>query len=158
MKRIQIALAIALLFLLPSLVHAQATGGTQVAQQSGHFDAATNVSHSHTSAATLTITPGGNQYVFITAIDIQNCEGGTTVAVANPTYITTTGIAGAPQYQLNSGPGTAPGVASPGVFINFAPGALRSQTAGTAVTFVLPAFVTNQTVSLNVYYYLSSSQ
>jgi hypothetical protein len=133
----------------------QYTGGTQTSQQASHFDAATNVQHTHTSAATVTITPPSGQFVFITAIDVQNCEGATTVAVANPTYITTTGITGSPQYQVASGPGTAPGVASPPMFLNFAPGALKSTTAGAVVTFVMPTFIANQTVSLNIYYYTS---
>lgn len=142
------------LALLATPVRAQSTGdttATRVQQSAQRLDAAVQVQHSHTSAATLTLTVPGDQFVYITAIDISNCEGGTTVAVANPTYITSTGINGSPQYQIGSGPGTAPGVCSPMPIMNFST-PLRSQTAGTNVTFVLPTFATNQTVSVNVYY------
>jgi hypothetical protein len=115
-------------------------------------DAATNGTHSHTSAATLTLTPTAGQFVYITGIDISNCEGATTVAVANPTYITTTNITGTPQYQIGSGPGTAPGVCSPPSVLEFST-PLKSAAVTTAVTFVLPTFIANQTVSLNVYWY-----
>lgn len=111
---------------------------------------ATSVVHSHTTGATLTLTPTAGQYVYITGIDIQNCATGTAVTAAAPTYITTTNITGAPQYQIGSGvtagdcqPVTVSGLSSP----------LRSTAISTAVTFVLPAFATNQVVSVNVYWY-----
>lgn len=136
-------------------VAAQSTGdtaATRVQHSSQHLDWAQAAGHSHTTAATITLTPGTGQYVYVTGLDISNCEGSTTVTVANPTYITTTNLTGSPQYQIGSGPGTAPGVCSPASSFAFST-PLRSTTAGTAVTFILPTFITNQTVSVNVYFY-----
>jgi hypothetical protein len=113
---------------------------------------ATAAGHSHTSAATITLTPTAGLYVYITGLDISNCEGATTVAVANPTYITTTNLTGSPQYQVGSGPGTSPGVCSPASEFAFA-APLKAAAVTTAVTFVLPTFITNQTVSVNVYWF-----
>src|SRR5881409_346059 len=124
-------------------------GAIPVVNSVERADAATAAAHSHTSAATITISPGPagslTQSVYITGIDISNCQNAAVTAAA-PTYITTTGFNGSPQYQVGSGPATA-GLCSPSV-INFtAP--LKSQTPGTNVTFVLPTFITNQTVSVN---------
>jgi hypothetical protein len=159
----RILLYAALLTLLPTLVLAQGTAGptppgaVAVVLPAERSDAATSVQHSHTTGATMTLTAGAigspSQSIYITGIDISNCEGATTVTVANPTYITTTGINGSPQYQVGSGPGTAPGVCSPTQSITFS-APLKSQTPGTSVTIVMPAFITNQTVSVNVYYRL----
>lgn len=142
-------------------VWAQATqgptspGAIPVVMSTERPDAATNVQHSHTTGATITLSAGAaggpSQTVYITGLDISNCQG-TAVTAAAPTYITTTGINGAPQYQVGSGPATA-GLCTPTSSIQFtAP--LRSQTPGTNVTFVMPAFITNQVVSVNVYYRL----
>lgn len=110
------------------------------------------VVHSHTSAATLTITaPPTGSFVYVTGIDISNCAGASAVTAAAPTYITTTNLTGAPQYQLGSG--VTAGLCQPtssGIAFTTP---LRSTTAGAAVTFVLPTFATNQTVSVNVYYF-----
>jgi hypothetical protein len=108
--------------------------------------------HSHTSAATLTLTAFPNQSVYVTGIDITNCQG-TAVTAAAPTFITTTGLNGSPQYMVGSGPAAA-GTCTPTASVSFAR-PIKSQTPGTNVTFVLPAFITNQTVSVNVYYYVA---
>jgi hypothetical protein len=126
--------------------------GASIQVSGSRNDAATAVGHSHSSAATITLTPTTGQYIYVTGLDISNCETGTTVAVAAPTYVTTTNITGAPQYQVGSGPGTSPGVCSPVSVIGFTT-PLRSTAVTTAVTFVLPTFITNQIVSVNVYYY-----
>src|ERR1051326_1077908 len=146
----------------PTLVFAQAQAGPVPPGSLGtvvlpveRSDAATNVQHSHSSAATTTISAGlagtSTQSIYVTGIDITNCEG-TAVTAAAPTFITTTGLNGSPQYMVGSGPATA-GTCTPTSIINFtAP--LKSATPGTNVTFVLPTFITNQTVSVNVYYRL----
>jgi hypothetical protein len=108
--------------------------------------------HSHTSGATITLTTFPNQSVYVTGIDITNCQG-TAVTAAAPTFITTTGLNGSPQYMVGSGPAAA-GTCTPTASVSFAR-PIKSQTPGTNVTFVLPAFVTNQTVSVNVYYYIA---
>lgn len=159
MKR---GLLILVLLLVPVLAQAQATSGPSapgavpIVQPVERADAATSVGHSHTTGATITISAGTvgspTQRVYITAIDVSNCQGAAAVTAAAPTYITTTGINGAPQYQVGSGPATA-GICTPTSVMAFtAP--IQSATPGTNVTFVLPAFVTNQTVSVNVYYRL----
>jgi hypothetical protein len=155
MKSLTRFLFVALLVALGAVPSfAQTAQATRIQQDPQVLTAATNVQHSHTSAATMTLTANGSNYVYVTGFDISNCEGATTVTVANPTYVTTTGITGSPQYQVGSGPGTAPGVCSPVSSVNFAY-PVKSSTPGTNVTFVLPTFATNQTVSINVYYYLS---
>lgn len=107
--------------------------------------------HSHTSAATITVPapPDSLQFVYIIGIDITNCAGASAVTAAAPTFITTTNLSGAPQYALGSGVTAGQCTATPSVaFTN----TLRATTAGAAVTFILPTFATNQTVSVNVYY------
>ena len=161
MRRILILCSAALLWAAP--LFAQGTPGPTPAgavvtvMPVERPDAATNVQHSHSTGATLTLTAGpagtSTQSVYITGLDISNCQSTTGVTAAAPTYITTTGLNGSPQYQLGSGPATSPGLCQPVSVINFtAP--LKSATPGTNVTFVLPAFATNQVVSLNVYYRL----
>lgn len=130
-------------------------GAVTTVQAVERADAATAVGHSHTTGATITISAGAagspTQSIYITGIDISNCQG-TAVTAAAPTYITTTGINGSPQYQIGSGPATA-GTCSPASPPAFtAP--LKSATPGTNVTFVLPSFITNQVISVNVYYRL----
>ncbi len=131
------------------------TGAVPIVQPVERPDVATNVQHSHSTGATLTLTagPAGSTTgsIYVTGIDISNCQG-TAVAAAAPTYMTTTGINGSPQYQVGSGAVLA-GSCAPTQTISFtAP--LKSATSGTNVTFVLPTFVTNQVVSVNVYYRL----
>lgn len=131
-------------------------GSTPVVLPVERPDAATNTQHSHSTGATITLsagTVGGpSQSVYITGIDISNCQGASAVTAATPTYITTTGVNGSPQYQVGSGSATA-GLCSPTQTIAFtAP--LKSASPGTNVTFVMPTFATNQTISVNVYYRL----
>lgn len=150
-----------LLLGLSSAAFAQATqgptppGAVGVALPAERSDAATNVQHSHTTGATITLTagtPGGpQQSIYVTGLDISNCQGSAVTAAA-PTYITTTGINGSPQYQVGSGSATA-GLCTPTSVLTFtAP--LKSATPGTNITFILPSFITNQVVSVNVYYRL----
>lgn len=162
MKRIVLVFLIALA-LLPARAFAQAQSGPTPPGALGvvvlpveRSDAAAAVGHSHTTGATITISAGTagspTQSVYITGLDISNCQG-TAVTAAAPTYITTTGLNGSPQYQVGSGPATA-GTCTPTSVINFtAP--LKSATPGTNVTFVLPSFITNQVISVNVYYRLA---
>lgn len=134
------------------LLAQQGVPGTLVQQSPTEMRAATNVSYSRTSAATITITPPGGQFVYITGLDIINCAG-TVVTAAAPTFITTTNISGLPQYMLGSN-STAGLCATSATFIQ-GTGGLKSATAGTAVTFVFPTFVTQQTASMNIYYYFA---
>jgi hypothetical protein len=150
------------LLLAPALVFAQAQAGPMPPGALGtvvlpveRSDAATNVQHSHTTGGTITLSAGiagsSTQSIYVTGLDISNCQG-TAVTAAAPTYITTTGINGSPQYQVGSGPATA-GTCTPTSVINFtAP--LKNATPGTNITVILPAFITNQVISVNVYYRL----
>ena len=148
MKRFLLAV---LLTLTAVGAFAQQTGGTQTAQQATHYDAATNAQHTHTTATTITITPPGGQYVYVTALDISDCATGTAVTAAAPTYITTTGLNGTPQYQIGSG--VTAGLCQPVPVPAFNLGGFKSSAPGSNVTFVLPTFATNQVISFNVYYY-----
>lgn len=138
-------LAVLLLAAVPAWAQGTPTAVQHTPQ---HLDTAVSVQHSHTSAATITLTNDGANYIYITAIDISNCAG-TAVTAAAPTFITTTGITGAPQYMLGSG--STAGLCQP-FFVSF-PNGLKSSSPGVNVTFVLPAFVTQQTASVNVYFY-----
>lgn len=138
-----------------TISYAQSTGdvsATKIQHSSQHLDWGQAAAHSHTSAATITLTAAPNQFIYVTGLDVSNCQGTVIAAAAAPTYITTTGLTGSPQYQIGSGP-TVAGTCSPTSTFAFAT-PLRSTTAGTNVTFVLPTFITNQVVSANVYYYI----
>lgn len=160
MKKILFSLFLTLA-LLPGVAHAQATpgvgvpGAVDVRLPAERADVSNLVQHTHTTGTTLTLTAGAaggpQQHIYINAIEISDCEG-TAVTAAAPTFITTTGINGNPQYMVGSGPATA-GTCTPTPIINFAT-PLQNATPGTSVTFVLPSFITNQVVSVNVYYRL----
>lgn len=149
----RLGLVLALL-LAPTVAHAQLAGGAvQPTQQTAtHADAASAVAHSHTSAATITLQNQTSGYIYITAIEITNCAG-TTVTAATPLFITTTGVTGSPQYMVGTN-GTA-GMCNPASVISIGNGGLRQAAASTNVTFVLPTFTTQQTVSVNIYYYIA---
>lgn len=133
---------------------ARAQGTIPVQQAPQRLEAATQASYSRTASATITITGTAGFYIVIDAIDIMNCAGATQVTGAAPTYITTTGLTGSPQFQVGSGGGAAGGQCVPVPMPALGPGGLKASTPGTNVTFVLPAFATNQTVSVNVYSHL----
>lgn len=150
-NKLTVLLVVAVVLVAAALLFAQSVPGSLVQSSPTRLDAATNVQHSHTSAATITLTASGSQSIYITAIDITDCAG-TTVTAATPLFITTTGITGSPQYMAGT-TGTA-GMCDPATMIAFQE-PLKSQTPGTNVTFVLPTFTTQQTISVNVYYYLA---
>lgn len=128
----------------------QVSGGASPVQQSAtRADAATAAGTSATSAATITISAVGNQYFYLTGIDIQNCAGASAVTAATPTTLTTTNFAGSPAWTVGSGVGAGL-CTSQNVQMGMP---LKSAVPGTATTFVLPTFATNQTVRVNVYGY-----
>jgi hypothetical protein len=131
---------------------AQQAGGTQIQQQSQHLDAATLIGNNHSSATTLTLTPPSGQYLYLTSVHIENCASAT-VTVAVPTSVISTGFStsGSPSFEIQSG--TTSGLCSESNIIW--PQALKSQNAGTNVTFVTPAFATNQIINFEVSYYFS---
>lgn len=136
---------------LPTRAFAQVA--TQVQQVDARADVATNAQHSHTTATTITL-PAGSGWIVVTGIDIGNCASGTAVTAAAATFITTTGLQGSPQYMVGSGV-TAGQCQNPSPVLPAT--GLRASAANTAVTFVLPTFATNQTISANIYYYYSKT-
>jgi hypothetical protein len=137
------------------VVYTQSTGdtsATKVQHSAQHLDWAQAAAHSHTSAAVITLTAAPAQFVYVTGLDISNCQGTAIAAAAAPTYVTTAGLTGSPQYQIGSGPVVA-GTCSPTSTFAFSV-PLKSTTAGTNVTFTLPTFIANQVASVNVYYYI----
>jgi hypothetical protein len=146
MKRI-LSLCLAAVLLLAVGAVAQTT--TQ--QVPTDLTVATLISHSHTSAATTTITPPAGQYVYVIGVDISNCATGTAVTPAAPTYLTTTGFSGTWTFVVGSG--AAAGLCQPQVVTLTRP--VKSAAPGTAVTFVEPTFATNQIVAFDVYYYFA---
>lgn len=148
---VTVVAAIALAIAAPAF--AQSTGSaTPTFQIGSRQDAATAVVHNKTSATTTTITPPAGQYVYLTGADIVNCAGASAVTAAAPTNITTTGFSGSLTFMIGSGvtagqctPSSVPAFNTP----------LKSAAPGTAVTFVLPTFATNQTIAMNVYYFFA---
>lgn len=120
---------------------------TSIQQTPARLDAAAQVQTSATSAATLTLTPNGGEVVYVYEIDVQNCAGASAVTAAAPTTITTTNLTGSPNWTLGSG--VTAGACAQNFSVSW-PTGLKAQAVGTAVTFVLPTFATNQTVRLNV--------
>lgn len=143
MKRLILTLAVLLALAAPAAAQVSA-----VQQTPARLDSASQIATSATSAATITLTPnGGNEAVYVYELDVQNCAGASAVTAAAQTSITTTNLTGSPSWQLGSG--TTAGACAQ-VFSIAWPTGLKAQAPGTAVTFVLPTFATNQTVRLNV--------
>lgn len=134
---------LACFLLLACVLFAQAPTTTQ--QSATTLDSATRVDTAVT-ATTITITPPAGQFVYISEIDIQNCAGASAVTAAAVTTVTTTNITGSPAWTVGSG--VAAGLCTNQVITY--PKGLKSTTAGTATTFVLPTFATNQTIRVNV--------
>lgn len=147
MKRVIAAAALWVAFIGVALAQVPAP----VQQAPSRLDASTGFQTSNTSAATITIPGVAGNFVYVTAVEIQNCAGGTTVTGAAPTTLTTTNLGGAAFTIGSGGAGAGQCVPSPtnGEFA----GPLKSAAQGTNVTFVLPTFATNQTLRVNVWYY-----
>lgn len=150
MKRIHLILLLALV----SAVGLSGQSIQQIQHASARLDAAAQLSTSASSAATITLTPNGGETVYIYSLSIQNCSNATGATAAAVTTLTTTNIAGSPAWTLGSGSTTAGALGGPGLCqqpleITYSTG-LKAQSPGTAVTFVLPTFATNQTVRVNV--------
>ena len=143
-------LAISLLLALwTSCALAQQPASVQ--QNPTRLDAATGYQTSVTSAATITIPGVSGLSIYVTALDIANCAGGTAVTGAAPTSLATSNLGGA-AYLIGSGSTAAGQCNAPpsnGVFA--AP--IKAAQPGTSVTFTMPTFATNQTVRVGVYYY-----
>lgn len=113
------------------------------------LDAATKTATSATSAGVLTLVPNKGESIYVMAVSIQNCAGASAVTAAAPTTITTTNLDGGLAFTVGSG--VAAGLCQPVEMVVF-PTGLKAQSPDLPVTFTLPAFVTNQTIRLNVAY------
>lgn len=151
MKRFALSLAFVL-----AVVGVSAQVPSIVQQTAARLDAAAQHQTSATTATTLTLTPNGGETIYIYTVDIDNCSNATGGPVGAPTSITTTNLTGSPAWTMGSGSTTAatpggPGLCQPPLKISY-PTGLKATAAGTAVTFVLPTFATNQIIRLNVGY------
>jgi hypothetical protein len=134
-----------------ALIAAPAFAQQATQQSATRADAANLVQTSATSAATITITPPSGQYVYLTGLDITNCAGSSAVSAAAVTTISTTNLGGV---AWTIGSGVAAGLCQPAPTGPFSL-PLKSTTAGSAATIVLPTFATNQTIRVNAYYYFA---
>lgn len=119
---------------------------TPVQQVAQRLDAATNCQTSGATGGTLTFTPPGASYFYLTEIDFQNVASGTAVTAAAPTTVTTSNLTGAPTWTMASGTTAGTNTQS---FSAAWPTGLKSTTPGTAVVITLPAFATNQVIRAN---------
>lgn len=97
---------------------------------------------------TVTCTPPGGMFVYITSISFDVCTNGTGSA-ANQVTWTTTNITGAPVYSFSI-------AATASICQHWSiplPVPLKSTAPGTAVTFVSPAGATNNSYHANVVVY-----
>lgn len=145
---VSLALIVAALCVVPSaFAQNPPFDGQRVQESKTHLDAATQFGTSATSAATVTLTPNGGEYVYLSTITVTNCAGSAAVTAAAVTSLTTTNLSGSPAWTIGSG--VAAGLCQP-VLTEIFPNGFRAQTPGSAVTFVLPTFATNQTLRVNV--------
>lgn len=148
MKRFGFGFLLAVLLLGTLTAIGQQLGTIPVTPVTTQYDSCDQTGTSVTSAATITLTPSGGQYVYICGLDIYNAAGSSAVTAAAVTTMTTTNLSGSPAYTVASG--VTAGL-STNQMISI-PGALKAQAPGTAVTFVLPTFATNQSIRVNVYW------
>lgn len=114
------------------------------------FAVATTTATSATTAATITLQPNlATDSIYVYEVDIQNCAGSSAVTAAAVTSITTTNLTGGLAFTVGSG--VAAGLCQP-LQVFAPPTGLKAQAPGVAVTLVLPAFATNQTIRVNVAY------
>lgn len=149
-------LLVVMLFTFVALGVAQSTtppqnsGATPVQPVGVRPDVVQFIAHSHTTSGTITAAASPNQSFYLTGMDISDCEG-TAVTAAAPTYMIVTGLlvgaGSSPQWQIGSGPATAGTCSFTPVVITTPIKAIPN----TAVVFTLPAFITNQVVSVNIY-------
>lgn len=145
-------LLLALVLLLASVsAYAQAPGATLVYTSSTRLDVTTKFATSATSAATITLSPASQNYIYITAIEIMNCAGAAVTGAA-PLSVTSTGLGGGTTPVWTVGTSGTAGMCNPAVTSSYyIP--VKSNTAGASVTFVLPTFTTNQVIRVNVWFY-----
>lgn len=146
----------AALLALVCLATTAAAQTVSVQQSATPLDAVAIYATSASSAATITVTPPSGQFFYLTNVEITNCAGSSAVTAAAVTTVTTTNLGGGTTPAWTIGSGVAAGLCQPSPVNGPFPHPLKSNAAGTAVTFVLPTFATNQTVRVSVYGYYGS--
>lgn len=163
MKKVT-ALFLALVFAATLLAQVPGVGipGTPVQQANQMLNAGVKTTSNSGAVATqftVTATPAGSNYVYITGIDMSFCQDATGVASTNVNFQFTAGIAG----NLNGAVNTttlpvwstsAPLTVDVCVFksVNF-PMPLKGISPGTAVSLQSPASSTHTAYSINIYWY-----
>lgn len=145
-----LALAFPLSLLISSAL-AQVAPPASIQASPQRLDASDGATIANASATTYTLTPSAGQYVYIYWINISNCEDATGItAAANPTSITTTNMQGL-GYQIGSGviAATGKGLCAQQFTDQWLPGGLKASAPG-PVTFVMPTFITHQTVTAQI--------
>lgn len=156
MKQVIRAFFAILLAFSPGLVLLSPTpaiGQASVQQSAARLDASTLYTTSTTSAATITITPPAAQFIYVTGVEITNCAGSAAVTAAAVTTVTTTGLGSGTTPVWTVGSGATAGLCQPSPVNASFSSPMKSNTAGSNVTFVLPTFATNQTLRVSVIYY-----
>jgi hypothetical protein len=147
-----------LLLFAVSLIFAQSPSSVQ--QSATKLDVGLFNQNTATSATTLTLTPPGSQSVYITQIDISNCQDATGIAAAAaPTYITSTNLGGALaanslSWMMGSGLVTGTGSCVQSYSITY-PTGMKSTIPGTPVTIITPTYITHQTIRVSVTYFFA---
>lgn len=141
---------LATMLALTPLDRVQAQSGIGAVQQNTQrLDSDAICVSSNTSAGTVTFTPPGAQYVYLTEIDFESGQSTTGIAAAAaPTTISISNISGSPLWTMASGAATTPGTNTQ-TFSVFYPTGLKSQTPGTVVTVTLPTIPGNTFMRVN---------
>lgn len=127
----------------------QVTTATPIQQTATRLDSATNCqNYSGTAQGTITITPPSGQFVYVTALD--TAATAVSAPAASRVVTTTTNLGGITQ---TFGLTATAGIGANNDLVSSTP--IRSATAGTAVTIVTNAAITNVTFDLNVCYYFA---
>lgn len=148
---------LATMLALTPLHRVQAQAGTSAVQQNAQrLDTDATCISSNTSAGTVTFTPPGAQYVYVTEIDFESGQSTTGIAAAAaPTTISISNISGLPLWTMASGATTTPGTNTQ-TFSVFYPTGLKSQTPGTGVTITLPTIPGNTFMRVNACAYFGN--
>ena len=161
MRQRIIALAQALAFILAFLLGVDAASAQSPVQQSSQrLDAATATAVSTNyntinSQAVLTITPPAGQFVYITRLELEAIQDGTSTAAVNSAFTSTglgSGSTASPQWGFSLA-ATADAVLYRDV--NFGT-PLKSAASGTNVTITSPTAAAHLAFGIKAYYYFSN--
>jgi hypothetical protein len=156
----QLFLALALSLGLSGAVLAQQNTAPTVQQIGTRLDALTSTAVSTNyntvnTQAVATVTPPAGQYAYITRIELEAIQDGTSTACVNCAFTSSglgSGATASPQWGFSIA-ATADAV----VFrdVNFGASPLRSAAPGTNVTITSPTAKTDLAFGIKVYYYTS---